>query len=691
MEDINYKTAVDAIAIYTETDLNGMIIHVNQLFCDISGYSKEELIGQNHRILNSGCHSREFFEEMWLTISTGNIWRGDICNRAKNGSLYWVASAIMPLMDSQTGLPVKYLSIRFDISDRYALQVMLEFQAQHDVLTGLANRHLLQHRLEQLILETDQEGKQLALCFVDLDGFKGINDKLGHGAGDQLLKLVSQRLSGSVKSSDLVARLGGDEFVILLTQVSNQKDARLVMDRILATLARPYSLSGESVEISGSAGLTIYPHDNVNTDTLLRHADQALYQAKQTGRNRCVIFDVVKDTNTSANFQVLANVSKALRSGELLLYYQPKLNMRAGNVVGFEALLRWLHPTDGLVPPMSFLPLLEESELIIDIGEWVIDQALDQLEEWTKDGKSWSISVNIAAHHFHQENFVERLRYILHKHPSVDPRCLDLEVLESVAMRDISQVQKTMKECQALGVTFSLDDFGTGFSSLSYLKYLPTETLKIDKAFIHDILNDADDLALTEAIIALSSVFNRSVIAEGVELPEHGVLLLRLGCDVAQGYGIARPMPASEVIAWSELYTPDPSWKYWSQINWELRDFPLLVAQHDHLQWIRKVIMAVEGEKLDLIEAEVTDHHQCRLGKWYYSDGTQRYGNLNEFKVLEDIHKDVHRVGTEILFLMNSNQYESARQKCSELLQLKSMILKQLDVLSAAVNHTQES
>jgi len=684
MDSANYRHIVDSIAIYAETDLTGTITYVNTQFCAVSGYSQAELLGQNHRLLNSGHHPNGFFEDMWHKIANGQLWRGDICNRAKNGELYWVASAIMPLLDAATGLPRKYVAIRFDITARNALQRQLEFQAQHDVLTGLANRQLLMQRLDTAITQADQGLGQMGVCFIDLDGFKAINDRLGHACGDTLLMQVAQRLTDAVQTNDLVARLGGDEFVVLLTQLGSLTDARPIVERVLAALAKPFTLPSDTVEISASAGLTLYPHDKVSADTLLRHADHALYQAKQAGRNRFEFFDVITDTDTSAHYQMLASVTRALKHDELVLHYQPKFNMRSSQVVGFEALLRWQHPRDGMVPPLAFLPLVEESDLIIEIGEWVIEQALVQLASWGAAGHVWPVSVNIAARHFHQADFVERLQTLLARYPSVPAQLLDLEVLESVALHDIAQVQRTIEACQALGVTFSLDDFGTGYSSLSYLKYLPTETIKIDRAFIRDILDDKDDLALTEAIITLSTVFNRHVVAEGVELPEQGVLLMRLGCDVAQGFGIAKPMPASEVETWAKHYKSDSSWDAWTNAHWDLRDFPMLMAQHDHLQWIKRVVMAVEGNSLGLTQAQLTNQHQCRFGQWYDGHGQAHYGHLPEFKALESVHAKVHLMGTEIMRLSDAGQLDQARKTCTELLALKDRILKLLDSLGSA-------
>lgn len=685
MDTTHYRTAVDAAAIFTETDLAGNITHANAQFCAVSGYSLEELLGANHRIVNSGHHPPEFFETLWQTISEGRVWRGDICNRGKNGALYWVSSTILPLIDPATGLPLKYISIRFEITQQRQLMQALQFQAQHDVLTGLANRQLLHQRLNQALGAEVHLTGAVGVCLLDLDGFKAVNDRLGHHCGDMLLKGVAQRLTDVVRSNDLVARLGGDEFVLLLTDLRDRAEAQGIVERALAALACPYLIDDDTIELSASAGLTIYPQDNASSDTLLRHADHALYQAKQSGRNRLQLFDVNESINTTAHYQMLASLTRALANQELVLHFQPKVNMRQGTVVGFEALLRWQHPQDGLVPPLSFLPLVEDSDLIIDIGEWVIAQALDQMARWAAAGHVWPVSVNIAARHFHQVNFAQRLQALLACHPSVPPQWLNIELLESVALTDIQQVSQTMASCNALGVSLSLDDFGTGYSSLSYLKRLPTKILKIDRSFVRDILHDRDDLALTEAIIALSVVFGRDVVAEGVENAEQGVLLMRLGCDVGQGFGLGRPMPAEAVIPWVQQFQPDPKWATWAHVPWDLHDFPLLVAQHDHLNWVKRVVMAVNGSNLAMSAAELNDHHQCRFGHWYDGAGAQQYSHLPEFAAIANVHEQVHRLGSEIIRHRDAGNLQQAHLLCEQLLAHKDQILLLLSRLQAVV------
>ncbi|WP_160105108.1 putative bifunctional diguanylate cyclase/phosphodiesterase [Pseudomonas izuensis] len=563
--DEKYRRAVDAAAIFSETDLTGRITHVNDQFCAISGYSREALLGQNHRMLNSGVHSAEFFAGMWRTIASGNVWKGEICNRAKDGSLYWVESTMVPVLDKTTGCIERYLSIRFDISEKRQLLHSLQWRVGHDVLTGLPNRAFLSDLLDQALEFSRQEGIPLAVCMLDLDGFKAVNDGYGHASGDLLLVEVAKRLRGIVRGEDVVARLAGDEFVLVLRYVRDLPELRAALNRVLEAISAPYSLSGKHINVFASIGVTLFPHDNEDAETLLRHADQAMYVAKQSGRKRFHLFDVSRDREVKATHQTVERVRQALAADELRVHYQPKVNMRHGEVVGFEALLRWEHPQQGIVPARAFLPLVEETDLIIDIGEWVMDQVLTQLDQWQQAGHDWPVSINIAARHFQRADFFERLKKVLARHARVAPQQLDLEIVESVAIENIQHVSDCLQACQALGVQFSLGDFGTGYSSLSYLKRLRTQTIKIDKSFVRDILQDGDDLALTTAIIGLARAFGRQVIAEGLESVEHGELLMRLGCDVAQGYFIARPMPPAEVPGWVTGFVVPLQWRVWDQ------------------------------------------------------------------------------------------------------------------------------
>lgn len=559
--DKKYRRAVDAAAIFSETDLNGRITYVNDQFCELFGYPRDELLGESHRLLNSGQHPGEFFSAMWRTIAMGKVWKGEICNRAKDGTLHWVDTTLVPVADETTGRVERYLAIRFDVSEKRRLLHSLQWRVGHDVLTGLPNRTYLSDLLDQALEFSRVENLPLAVCMLDLDGFKAVNDGYGHAIGDRLLMEVARRLRSIVRGEDVVARLAGDEFVLVLRHVHGMDELHAALNRVLVAVSMPYVIDGKSINVFASVGVTLSPWDNEDADTLLRHADQAMYVAKQSGRNRFHLFDVSRDKEVRATYQTVERVRQALADNELRLHFQPKVNMRNGAVVGLEALLRWKHPRRGLVPPREFLPLVEETDLIVEVGEWVMEQVLTQLQQWQRVGQGWPVSINISARHFQRADFVERLQGMLERHPAVSPRMLDLQIVESVAVENLAQVSACLQACQALGVGFSLGGFGTGNCSLNDLKHLRTQTIKIDKTFVRDILEDRDDLALTKAVIGLARAFGRQVVAEGLDSLEHGQLLLRLGCEVAQGYFIARPMPAGQVPGWAKSFVPPPQWQ----------------------------------------------------------------------------------------------------------------------------------
>jgi len=448
-----------------------------------------------------------------------------------------------------------------DVSENLHLMQRLSWQSQHDVLTGLPNRTALAARFEHEIAAARGNGTLLAVCLFDLDDFSRINARGGQALGDEVLKQAASRLHDISGQRHYVARLGGDEFVVLLPQLPGQGAAGEALRGVLAALQRPYQCGGQTVELSACTGVAVYAGGDISADGLLRRADQALYQAKLQGHGKVHFFDATQDEQVRTHHNRRAEVRAALHNGELCLQYQPKVDMRAGRVTGMEALLRWRHAERGILGPLEFLPFVEHTDLIADIGEWVLREALRQLAAWRASGHAWTVSVNIAARHFQRADFTQRLKAILAEVPEAPPQQLELEVLESSALHDVEHVRTIMRDCQALGIRFALDDFGTGYASMSYLKRLPAETLKIDQSFVRNMLTDPDDRHLVCAVIGLARAFGRQAIAEGVETTEHGVVLLQLGCSLAQGYGIARPMPPESVGPWAASYAVPAEWR----------------------------------------------------------------------------------------------------------------------------------
>ena len=544
------------------TDVAGVILDINDSFSSTTGFSREETIGKNPRILQSGLQPPEFYVDMWKALLKEGSWSGEIWNRRKNGEVYAEIKTITAVRNEH-GITTHYVALGNDITPIKEHQDQLERIAHYDLLTNLPNRVLLADRLSQAMLQCSRHAQSLAVVFLDLDGFKVINDAFGHDMGDKLLIVLSVRMKAALRENDSLARIGGDEFVAVLKELSTVEKCEPVLERLLLAVSEPVTIDGIVLNVSASIGVTLYPQDNAAADLLMRHADQAMYKAKQLGKNRYHLFDTAQDDAVKIQRESIEAIRNALDNHQFVLYYQPKVNMRTGMVVGVEALIRWQHPERGLLNPIDFLPIIENHAMMIELGEWVIESALTQISQWQAMGLNLPVntSVNIAAVQLQQPNFTQRLTSLLAAHPNVEPRYLELEVLETSALEDVTNVSTTMNACMALGVNFSLDDFGTGYSSLTYLRRLPASLIKIDQTFVRDMLNDENDFAIVEGVIALAKSFKRDVIAEGVETIEHGTALLQLGCELAQGYGIARPMPASDIPAWNRNWKPDLNWQ----------------------------------------------------------------------------------------------------------------------------------
>jgi diguanylate cyclase (GGDEF)-like protein/PAS domain S-box-containing protein len=552
-----FSNSYEAIMV---VNAQGLITRVNAAFTRITGYAEDEVAGKSPHILSSGRHDDRFFEDFWHALNTTGAWRGEILNRRKNGDVFAVLQSVAVVRDAK-GQLLHYVSVFADISQLKAHEAELDHVANYDSLTHLPNRRLLSDRLKQSILRAERSGRSCAICFLDLDGFKTINDQLGHAVGDQVLVGVAQNLSDILRAEDTLARLGGDEFVVLLSEVASAEECIVILERMLDAARMPLTVGEHVAQISASIGVSLYPSDNADPDMLLRHADMAMYMAKQAGKNRYQLFDPQIDRVAQNHREYLGQMQSAMEAQEFVLHYQPKVDLVSGAVVGAEALIRWQQPERGLLAPAEFLPHLNGSHLEGQFGDWVIHTALDQMRLWQQQGLSVKVSVNISPNHLMQPDFHQRLAQALAQHPEVAPAQLELEVLESAALADMQQAAEIVERCMELGVRFALDDFGTGYSSLTYLRKLPVHTLKIDQSFVRDMLTDPDDMGIVRGIIELARVFDRQVVAEGVETLEIGASLRSLGCRLVQGYGIARPMPADLLAPWCAKWLADGSWR----------------------------------------------------------------------------------------------------------------------------------
>jgi diguanylate cyclase (GGDEF)-like protein/PAS domain S-box-containing protein len=526
------------------TDSMGEILEINRAFTQITGYGPEEAIGKTPNLLRSGRHDESFYRRLWDALGEEGRWQGEVWNRRKNGEIYpqWLS---ISRVQNEPGETLNYVAVFSDISSLRHSQEQLEYLAHHDPLTDLPNRLLFTARLEHALATVMRRHKQLAVLFLDLDRFKIVNDSLGHSVGDKVLKRVAHRLASVVRHEDTVARLGGDEFIVLLEDLASASGASEVAEKLIHALEEPFSTDGHDLFLSVSVGISLAPDDGRDVDTLVRNADTAMYKAKSTGRGTYQFYESHLTATAFERVVLESHLRRALERQEFRLAYQPQVHMPSGRIVGAEALLRWEHPDMGLVMPDRFLPLLEESGLILPVGEWILDTACRQAARWRAAGLQLErLAVNLAGIQIERYGLEDVIQRLLEE-TGLEPSVLEIEITENLFMQDPERVVQVLDRLRALGVQIAIDDFGTGYSSLAYLKRLPIDKLKIDRSFIRDIPGDTDDEAITRAIIGLARTLRLNVIAEGVENQAMVEFLTKEGCDLAQGFRYGAPMDAA--------------------------------------------------------------------------------------------------------------------------------------------------
>jgi diguanylate cyclase (GGDEF)-like protein/PAS domain S-box-containing protein len=529
------------------TDTEGTIEFVNPGFTRLTGYTFVEAVGKNMRMLKSGETPQLEYQRLWNTISAGEEWWGELRNRKKSGELFWVSESISPITDA-TGKITNFLSRQEDITERKQKLESILQMAYYDSLTGLPNRYFIQELLQNTMTQAQRHRRMLAVLFLDLDRFKSINDTLGHPVGDQLLRATAQRLKECCsREGDIVARRGGDEFIILLPELKDVNGPVRVAQRIITAFAQPFILPDHKLSISASIGISIFPRDGSDPETLVKNADIAMYCAKEEGRDRYSLFKPVTDSPISERETMETSLHMALERGQFLLYYQPKINTKTGRISSIEALARWLHPEFGMLPPTRFIPLAEESGFIIPLGEWVLRTACAQNKAWQDAGyPPMRVAVNFSPRQFQFFNLAEMVERVL-ADTGLEPCWLELEITENLILRHEDAAVQALCSLSRLGVHISIDDFGTGYSTFSYIKKIPINTLKIDQSFINGICSNLNDEAITTAVIGMAKNLNLNVIAEGVETEGQRKVLESLNCMEMQGYFFSRPLPAEEL------------------------------------------------------------------------------------------------------------------------------------------------
>jgi diguanylate cyclase (GGDEF)-like protein/PAS domain S-box-containing protein len=543
-----FENAIEGVMI---TGADGVIQSVNPAFTTITGFTQEEALGKTPRILKSDRHEPVFFECLWKSLTDTGRWQGEVWNRRKNGEAYAQWLTVTANKDFQ-GRTKHYVGVFHEISEKLQDEEQTRYRENHDALTGLPNKSLFIDRLERSVIHASRNQIILAVMFLDLDHFKKINEGFGHPKGDILLQGVAERLKGLIREGDTMARWGGDDFTFILEDVKNAEGTAKVAGKIIKSFSEPFFLDGLEINITGSIGIALYPANGEDAQTLIKNADHALYRGKEMGRNYYQMFTPAMNTITSERLELENQLRKALDRKEFLVYYQPKVDLRTGEIVGMEALARWKHPQKGFISPGVFIPLAEESGLIAPLGKWVLHEACRQTKEWLDAGySSVRVAVNLSAVQFHRQNILKKVRAVLDE-TGLDPKYLDLEITEGLVMQNVESAISIMKELVDMGVTLSMDDFGTGYSSLGYLKKFPIDSLKIDRSFVGDIATDHDAAAIASAIISLGHSLNLKVIAEGAETEDHIRFLRKHKCDMVQGYVFSPPVPGNDFTKFLE-------------------------------------------------------------------------------------------------------------------------------------------
>jgi diguanylate cyclase (GGDEF)-like protein/PAS domain S-box-containing protein len=529
-------------------DADGRIIDVNSAFENITGYSREESIGRNPNFLSSGRQDSAFYATMWQTLNEQGFWQGEIWNRRKNNEVFPEWLSLSAIRDD-AGVVINYVATFSDVTEAKAREARIQHMAHHDFLTGLPNRFLLTDRFQQVAAAAERNNSRFAVLFIDLDRFKNVNDTLGHSVGDQLLRDVASRLCSMVRGTDTISRQGGDEFLVLLGEIDTPEAAAMVARKLMQVLSEPFVLDGHPVTMTPSIGIAISPEDGSDLDSLLKHADLAMYDAKQQGRNNYQFFRREMNARSLELLLMESDLRQALRKSEFELHYQPQVSIKDGRPLGLEALLRWRHPERGLVSPADFIPMAEETGLILPIGQWVLNTACHQLARWRANGwPDLCVAVNLSAAQFRQQDLLGQVEMALSA-AHLPAEALELEVTESILMIDADGTAKMLHALNAMGVRLSIDDFGTGYSSLAYLKRFSVSTLKVDRSFVQGIGSDNEDAAICTAIIGLARSLHLSVVAEGVETQAQHDWLAKAGCHIVQGYFTGKPLPADSCLA----------------------------------------------------------------------------------------------------------------------------------------------
>lgn len=628
-----------------------------------NGYSvhPDDWLGLRQGAINHILGKTDVFEHQYRII---NI----------EGNIRWIQSRGKIIERNALDQPKRMVGTQTDITERKNTELSLHKLAFEDPLTGLPNQRSFDDTIQYEMDFCIKNGKRFIFALVDLDNFREVNDKYGTAIGDALLKTLAQRIRAMHSEIDTIVRIGGDEFIILYNRLPLSAMYFQKLNRLMAVIKEPFFIDGLTLKLSASIGVTEFPQPvYISGNQLLRQAQQALFQAKIMGKGIFQKYDISLEQNTREQLEYIEELSNALKNNEFVLYYQPKVHMKTGIVFGVEALVRWQKTTGELIPPDIFLPSIYNHPLEVELGDWVIRTALEQMRVWQQQGLNMHVSVNVSSRQLFDKNFVNKLRTDLTNYSDISPSLLQLEVLESSMLNDLDSVSKVMQRTRKLGVSFALDDFGTGYSSLTYLKHLPASVLKIDQSFVREMMENTNDFSIISGVIGMANAFGMEVIAEGVENIEQGELLLRLGCEQGQGYVISRAMPAEKVSDWVKNWKASPSWI--GQEAEDTNNLPLIYAEIEHRSWVKQL----EEWVLDKAgSAPILNQNLCKVGKWINDDSPHHVKQLPQFKEMVRMHNELHDIGTKMVTLHTKGKKDEALQLLPQLKKQRDEFLKKL-------------
>jgi len=651
-------------------DADNRILQVNHRFEQITGYPENEVLDRNPNLLSSGHQDNAFYQDMWQKLLSEGRWEGELWNRRKNGEVYPERLKISSIQDTDNK-PEYFIALMSDITFEKQQQQQLEKMAHYDALTELPNRFLLSDRISQAISASSRTDNKFAIMFIDLDGFKEVNDTYGHQAGDELLKTIAKRYKDSIRESDTVSRIGGDEFVVLVNSTEDINDFSIIEQRLLEDSSKEVFYKNHALQVSASIGVVYYNANyqkQVGSEQLLRFADQAMYEAKSKGKNAIKHYEW-------DNLEGFKELQNAFDNEEFELYFQPKVNCVTGEVLSFEGLIRWIHPENGLIPPYQFLPAITQFELNHRLNDYVLDKGMQFLTELNQQGYHIGISLNIDGLNLLSDKFHKKLTTILQKHSTISADQITLEILETSSLEKLKPVAQQIKQLQNEGFKFAIDDFGTGHASLDYLKNLPVDELKIDQEFIREVFSEPNSLSIIEAIKSMAEAFNLSVVAEGAETDEHVELLLQLGIQNIQGYALAKPMDQATTKQWLAKWLPKPEWQDLQEISNDYRN--ILKAQLSHRAWVSEVEDIIRNNHSSLAIDHLS-HMQCEFGIWLNKQGKTLITDTTLYQEICDIHEQIHHDATRAIKASESNDREQALTLIEALHKEKDILLNLL-------------